>query len=466
MKRIYTLMTQAEAEAQLKKDGGVNKIYSLHVEKQLYAFFYQTLNEFGYYYPYSTEAYHIPDWLKKNNFLQVSRTDSLGISYIPLHKLPKEKVEWLTYKHYLPAISNPSSLYREDTEKYRVKAKPGRIFKRLFPTLTDKQIEKMVGKFFALTNPKENKVEISEKVEWTYNEENYYPGKGSLHSSCMRHAPSLSMDFYEGNGVKVARILKDNLVHARAIFWENCEVIDPPKGVPNKISMIDVVYSNNSLLEFVYEKWAKDNGYAYMIKCNTFLWKGKEVVLKLRFPIQKQVDYYSLPYFDTMCYIEGEGEKIVFLNNYKGDCVQNVPEQDEGEIYGYDYITEEALMEDSAVFCEDVGEYCHEDSAVRLYNGNYAHCDDQGIRFSNVTDFYYWENEVITDYEGGVIPMPSIDENTVCLYNDEYAYDGHHHVIILDSGEYAIETDPKVCWDEVNKVYYLEPEQQLKLGNK
>lgn len=117
-----------------------------------------------------------------------------------------------------------------DMEKYRQQSRAGRVFKKLNPDLTDKEIESLSDEYKAAVESyiKGSNVQVvtGKDISYWYEERQYKSGNGSLNNSCMRYYDSttktrVSFYSYFPDKIAMAIILDDKKrLLARALIWK------------------------------------------------------------------------------------------------------------------------------------------------------------------------------------------------------------------------------------------------------
>lgn len=185
----------------------------------------------------------------------------LDISFFDIDQNADDVVSYLTVSKI--SSINLSSAY---TSKQRQTTKVGRLFKKLNPQLSDKEIEKYVHEYKAIWNivvkdaASRLKIVTGEDIRLWYNGSKYskdYGNFGTLSQSCMRYKRSQSrFDIYCENPDKIAMIIyldENSKLLARALIWR----LDKPEG---RIYM-DRIYSVNQASANIIKNYGKENGY-------------------------------------------------------------------------------------------------------------------------------------------------------------------------------------------------------------
>lgn len=199
-----------------------------------------------------------------------------------------------------------------------------------------------------------------EDLRWSYSRFN-----SSLHFGCMSaELGQIAVQHYINNGVKLLRLMKNELVHARALLWEGVEVGPVPDYKysdeevklleRNKVvKFLDVPYYNQkceSHKAFLIN-WAKENGvkaFSWKTRNPSFiLLEDKVIPAVLRFKAPNHKDLIAYPYIDTMsfwsegvfsnhppegqfyCYrVVNGGKRVEFKSSYKETLLELCSDSD------------------------------------------------------------------------------------------------------------------------------------------
>ena len=191
----------------------------------------------------------------------------------------------------------PSKRFEGDpnTKKGRQETRVGRIFKKLNPKLTDKQVEEFVESYRAafkiiiLGEGKNIEVVTGDDIHYWYNRQRYAPGPGSeLWNSCMsgEHNPRNMFSLYCDNpdcvGLCVSTNENDKLM-ARALVWR----IDDGRVY------MDRIYAINAAEKRVLMDYAEQNGMCSYNK------GGIRKKLEVTLPRDYRRNQSGNPYLDT-----------------------------------------------------------------------------------------------------------------------------------------------------------------------
>lgn len=402
-------------------------------------------DEFAKFVEYLPEYYQNLFDLETNladhvSYLDIAKEDTTKISYLTLSKiLANDKL--FVYKNSFSNLKSFNELKDEDADflnyvitnayypNHKIMAKPGRVFKSVFPHLCDKDIEALSVKFktFILKEYKTGEYTKNFKLVHGLDIVHYYNTDvyadcegGDLYSSCMRSMSSVILDLYVNNSqVQLAILLDDDeKVRARGLVWDE-KYFDRVYGVSYT--------AERELIAILSSK------YSDIWKGRTFLSTTNEtkVVVKLD---KADFEYYpfldslfllnietkelsnSLSIYPTHC-LDGTGGEYSTVedsggyhisNNSKLACYFGSSRCSVCDEYSELIVTEEGaeVCEDCAMTCyysnivstEDYmytcyrGRYLHASEAIPLNNGNYAWVNDSNV--FEINDNYYLETEI------------------------------------------------------------------------
>jgi len=222
----------------------------------------------------------------------------------------------------------------------RVTLKIGRFINKFIPqNIMDKfdisksSVEKFVNlyKSWFDTSKYVLKIVEGEEIRKWYNEKNYYSfngyRNGSLWNSCMRYEKRMKfLDLYCTNPkIKMLVMLQQNdnewLVRSRALLWEDVDVTKDFSGtLPDKIKVMDRIYSVFDSDVNTFKKWAFENGYIPKFEQNAkshqfFDIKGEIVRISCVIDLDNG-HFGSFPYLDTFPYFN-LGKKQISNDEYK-----------------------------------------------------------------------------------------------------------------------------------------------------
>lgn len=205
----------------------------------------------------------------------------------------------------------------------------------------------------------EYKIIEGEEIRKWYLDRNYFTPNGScvgtLWNSCMRYIDRQKfLDLYCANkNIKMLIMTTMDLgvekVRARAILWENVEVISSSIEMSPNIKIMDRIYSVFDSDIFIFKRWASQNGYIPKWEQNAkshqfFDVKGEAIKIKCNIKIDKKdFDYY--PYLDTFPFfniMKGTLSNDEYSSNWMFKLVQAngnlepVIEEEDEEFYDED----------------------------------------------------------------------------------------------------------------------------------
>jgi hypothetical protein len=207
----------------------------------------------------------------------------------------------------------------------RTSMKIGRFIKKFIPEeyltrydISNSTIEQFVNLYKSWFDSSNYRFEIvsgEEIIKW-YNELNYFTPNGStfgtLWNSCMRYQKRLKfLSLYTKNKnvkmlVMITNVNGRDEVRARALLWENVEVINSHIELPSMINVMDRIYTIYDSDVFIFKKWADENGYISKWEQNAkshqfFDIKNEPVKIKCTFKLENSNLLYY-PYLDTFPY--------------------------------------------------------------------------------------------------------------------------------------------------------------------
>ena len=254
------------------------------------------------------------------------------------------------------------------------------------------------------------KVVSGEDIANYYNSSNYAKETGTLGNSCMRRKSSSVFKIYIENPEKCSLLVMlddDGKVLGRSILWnlDSCEL----DGVTK---FMDRIYTANDFDLYKFQKWAKENGYAYKRK-NTFtdlegiIFEEKEYSVSMTINLKK-IEYEDFPYLDTFRLYD-PSNKILSNENveendseYEGYYILNDTDGGYTLIEGGNYSEWHGRMipEDESVYSDYLNDWLRRDDSVevtsgsRNYRGWYP-ADYDDVAYSDVTDDYYHVNDCV-----------------------------------------------------------------------
>lgn len=244
--------------------------------------------------------------------------------------------------------------------------KIGRFISKILVNEKPKNIETFVNSYKSeiKTINDQNFFEIvnGENFKKYYNYKYYSKGGGSLNKSCMRYDVCENyFDFYIKNDDKVSLLIlydnnKDKIL-GRTLLWN----IDDPK-----IKLMDRIYTCNDSDQFLFKKYAIENGYYYKKtqRCDEFDFispSGNVEYLDCKIYL-KNINYYNFPYVDTF-YLYHKKELYItnnkneYLNNKYIIKLQAVNGRDQGnENFVFDIYNNDTVKINKTIIC-NFGDY-------------------------------------------------------------------------------------------------------------
>lgn len=232
---------------------------------------------------------------------------------------------------------------KDDTDPFyqssRVKIRIGRLVSKLISKyidelkITNSHIENFVNHYKSWfdTSTYQYKVVEGEEIKKWYLDANYFTLEGNtmgtLWNSCMRYEERQNfLELYSQNKVKMliltVKIDDVEKLRARALLWDNVEVISSQEDLPKHIKVMDRIYSIFESDVILLKKWASENGYICKWEQNAkshqyFDIKHNPVKIKC----QIKLDNYRLrfyPYLDTFPFFDIDNG-IISNNEYSSN---------------------------------------------------------------------------------------------------------------------------------------------------
>lgn len=399
------------------------------------------------------------------DYLGVAKQDNSKISYLNESKLNKIK-----------ECENYDLLWDGG---FRIMAKPGKVLKMIIPDISDVLLElftnfyKMQTKICDVCLDDEViKIVKGESIKTYYHEDNYTPveekdeGCSPIHCSCMRYGScSDYLDIYSKNPqVSMAIYPQGGYISARCILWHKEDK-----------TYYDRIYATSDKINSFVQACLEKKGFINISNSN-IIKPTEDIELQIKLDYG-QHDLEQFPYCDTMNKLSGK-----YISNYIGDVTLNETEGTHSGIesddnYTYCTCCDERIHNDNvyevirgasrwSYICEDCGVYssyyggylleseatdthydgwilredscilhdgrdCHEDCANLLWNGKYAHQDEDtledvdGERFLDGDenfievegDWYYITSDLIVKIEGD---WYLVDSEEIELIDGEY----------------------------------------------
>ncbi len=233
------------------------------------------------------------------------------------------------------------------TQSNRVRIRIGRLVSKLIPNkyindlrISNSQIESFVNHYKSWfdTSSYQYKIVEGHEIKKWYLDDNYFilngEQSGTLWKSCMRYEERQSfLELYCKNKVKMliltVKVDDEEKLRARALLWDNVEVISSQEDLPSNIKVMDRIYSVFESDVVSFKKWASENGYICKWEQNAkshqfFDIKHNPVKIKC----QIKLDDYRLesyPYLDTFPFFDIDNGVISnneYNNRWKYKLVQ------------------------------------------------------------------------------------------------------------------------------------------------
>jgi len=303
-------------------------------------------------------------------------------------------------------------------KKYGIMAKPGKIFKKLLPNLSDSDISNLVSKWYASIVTDSRVFVLDNNFSYGYDPDNYYSENGNLGSSCMRHYPDRVENFYSCFDCNILTLQdEDEKIHGRAIVWNSMKFKGDRENGDNitvEIPLMDRVYVNDDKDIEKFIQYARQNNIAYKEKQSYSQKQSFFIPFDDKYEfcdcvhckiVGNDIPEY-LPYLDTMTWLDIDD--ITLYNHDTGfytheltetDCP--APENSQTIIYNGDrYNIEDCIYLDSeceyipldfVIMCDHCHEYILKEYAIEAQDEYIYFCDNNCANMAN-----YYECE-----EGG-----------------------------------------------------------------
>lgn len=208
----------------------------------------------------------------------------------------------------------------------RVTLKVGRFINKFIPKdvaekfgINKSEIESFVNLYKSWFDKSKFIIKVveGEEIRKWYDEKNYWTPNGmtigTLWNSCMRYQKRLKfLDMYcKNQNIKMLVMLcqdgEDLKVRSRALLWDDVIVDRDFSGtLPNKIKVMDRIYSIFDSDVITFKKWAFENGYIPKFEQNAkshqfFDIKGEVIRLSCSVNLEKS-KFSFYPYLDTFPY--------------------------------------------------------------------------------------------------------------------------------------------------------------------
>lgn len=449
-----------------------------YVDKFVYTKYFHkdsnTIQEGAGFIPYPYIGYNLKVKYKPNGYSNIEGCSL--INYIPNYYLYPVKPRYIK-NNTISEVWDPNK---------RLKSKIGKLVQTLFPNkFTEKEIE-----YFTLAYQKQGlmecgmdnafyKIYSGNDIKYAYHEENYIENcKGELISSCMRYDSCQDyFNIYTENTrqVELLAIVDTNeKIRARCILWY-------PEG-KESIKYHDRIYFHTTEDRTFMEIYLQNNGYKDVF--NDKNWKEVTFTLDSGFNSDWKYPYMdSFKYIDTngvistyesknycLTFTDGQYQDSEDDENYCDHCGESCEELNEiiaggrrvgdyvctdcstycEDVEGYvinDYTSCSdydncSYLDDNTVYSDNMGSYIHIDDAIRLYNDEYTHKDENPLK--DVNGNYFLED----------------DDNFIEI--DDVWYNTSNYTIVQDNeGNDQLEEN---CV-EIEGTYYLKSSEEIEFIN-
>lgn len=388
------------------------------------------------------------------SFIGVSSQDPSKISYLTWNAIVKHNLlrvkfrskesEDVTIWKHIEDFKNELTLalvqdcdlvdfyvYNAYDPNCRIHAKPGKVFKQLFPDLSDSEIERFSTQYLAHMNPKYDFKLVSGKdIARYYYYENYIECSGELGESCMRNVGMSYFDLYTKNPQVQLAILvnsKDKIA-ARALVWDN--------------QYYDRIYAINSVFQQQLRNQLEKLELINIWYGRTYLEYEKPVIVKL-----DETNFIYYPFLDSLYLLNTDTNEIsnsltIEPNSCLGSTGGGYGERNGSTCY---HINNNSDLQEyfNSHSCDSCGDSCNEEYVTPDGNRLCSDCS----RWCYYTEEYYHYNDVVVTYEGHYC----LEDEVVRLFNGEYAYSQDSSLVEI-SGVYYL--DNQVGISEIDNEYY------------
>jgi hypothetical protein len=377
------------------------------------------------------------------NYLGIAVDDDTKMSYLNKGKIEKlSEWEMILNKHW--------------DKDYRIMGKPSKILKTLLPNTPDTLLTKFASQYKMSASVCGECLDTSivhilkgKDIKTYYHYENYEEegreddnNNSALWESCMRDEDCQTyFDIYTKNTEQVSMAVmfsENNLIKCRCILWHN-----------QGITYYDRIYATNNEVNRHMQSCLEKMGFINISPKNIIDGHPGNIQIQLAFG---DGDIAEWPYMDTMHYLEGNTLTNYYRKGAKdlqctdgsyviGDCCDRCGEESDelhyigtGDHHGEhqcgdcctysdfycEYVADadgqdtdhDGFILDSHVRTLWDGKTCHEENAVKLWDGEYAYGEEVlesvcGKLFADQDDFveidgdwYYKESEDIEYVDG------------------------------------------------------------------
>lgn len=292
------------------------------------------------------------------------------------------------------------------------------------------RIEVAANKYFNINQDEEIQIWPANKIRYAYLEANYYQKAGILSSSCMRGKDNQkALNFYVINNVKICVIVtKNNKIKARALLWENVNVV----GKKKIYTYLDRVYYSKEMYKSFYKKFAKNNNFLQYPKDNLYI---KNINLKNILYLPYTDTFKNLYYKDNIIFSdcslasllrpEGEYIKLCSVNNFG-----YAPQLDKNkilEVFSKKYYT----IKD-CIYVKKYTGYVHKNSTININNTFYSKFDTKNI-YTLSENNYCLKKDVVKEY----ITNKNIDKTKAKFVKKYNSYIYKDNVVYVNKLPYS-----------------------------
>ena len=387
----------------------------------------------------------------RNSFitLQLPSNIDVGVYYIKNDDYFNSKATTVRNAKYTQIkIRNLVSYLSLPLNITKVRAKPGSVFKKIFPNKPDsfiedlvKQYKKYINKNFLIDSYYKLELVSGENIRKYYLENCYEEYTGELGGSCMRHEECQDyLDIYVENSQCQLAILKSpsGQICARTLVWDN--------------KYFDRVYATRENKKLFLISHLEKLGLKEIWNHQTFIATNKEdkVIIDLD---KARFDQY--PFMDSLFILNLHSKQIANTIDIGVDYVLGNTDGST-DMSSDNYHMSHYLLSDykegryTCDFCNSsMDESYSTYSGQTLCEGCVVYCHYTGK--CDTTD-----NMVLT-YEDRYC----LEEKSVELHNGDYAYRHDLNIVELHNGNYALTSEATVPEDDdeyylIKDLFYLE----------
>ncbi len=350
---------------------------------------------------------------------------------------------------------------------------------RLGEDLTNKIKDRYMEILITAFKPKELEIKISDEVSRIYRTATALQGVGTLSGSCMNkesyNGTSEYVTMYDGISKIAYSLDSDNKLQSRALIWDI--VIENRLGEEVEATLMDRIYGTEETQD-AFKRLAEKNGWWHKVDqshSSTDITNTSDGAISGKYRTRKPIvldDSMEAPYVDTLKYYTRNGYlmSVSYWDDYEvvdeltrleagGECANCGCSVDEDDIV-YTELSGESGCLECTVWCEfeEVSEF-RDDVSTVVINGDsiavtenfcasnydlvWVEDEDEYLPIDDCawiesTDEYVRvENARYCDHNDTFIR----EDDSVALYDGEYAHIDYDAIIELDNGEYALETD-------------------------